>query len=924
MKKCILLLLIILCISVNGFAQKTISGVVSDGSGEPIIGATVVVKNTTRGAVTNLNGEYSLVIPENADTLVFSFIGKLTEEINVENQTKINITLLDDILNLEDVVVVAYGFQKKESVVGAISQVKSEELVSSGVPNIANAITGKLSGVVTLETSGQPGETDATNIFIRGRSTWNSADPLVMVDGIERTLTDIDPNDVESISVLKDASATAVYGTKGANGVILITTKRGRTGKAEISASVTQTFKQPTSIPKYYDAYSTLSIANEAKKNDNNWGGLTSQEELEYYRSQDLPYQYPSVNFYDALLKDYGLSTNASVNLSGGTDFVKYFTSVGFLHEGDILDTEKDGFYDPRHYYDRYTVRSNLDFNLTQTTTLSTNISGSLQMQNQPIMFQQIFWGNMMAGDVTNGPVYYPAELLEQFPDPLDPDANEDRLVHRDDNPYTLLYGGEVKEQLNGGFQKRSTNKLDNDIILDQKLDFILEGLSVSGKISFSTQTIYLKKYSRELAGYKLNPDSSWTRFPDYDTQTDPFRLTEDDLVSNGSTYFRKLYYEMRMNYDRTFGSHYVTAMGLFYRRKNDIRNIEPFKTEAWSGRATYSYALKYLFEFNIGYTGSEQFAPANRFGLFPAFAVGWNIAEENFVKNNLPFLNKLKLRYSYGKTGNDNASARWLYYSTWEEFPARGNFAYTNYPVWGTADAVFGGSPSTEWEADHGYDEGKAANKTAQWEEAVKNNFGIEVRLFNNTFNFSIDWFKEERDNILMEPSTIPTWVRVDFKPLNIGQTKNHGYEIEASYQNRTGFGLGYGISGNMSWNENRVIFRDDAPYLPDYQKASGFPIGVGKGPWFDDYYRSLDEAVNLLHYRETPNAIEGDARFVDYNADGVIDGLDDVPYPELTIPQYNYGITINFDYKGFALNVLVQGMKGKSSIFRNITDSK
>jgi len=887
------------------FAQVVIQGKVVDKAGESIPGVNIIVVGTTTGTVTDIDGNFS-ISAKPSDVLQISFIGYETQLIEIGSKTNLDITLLTLQQQIDEVMVVGYGTQKKESVVGAITQIGSEQLVTSGVQDVAQAITGKLSGVVTLQNTGQPGA-DSPSIMIRGKSTWNDSAPLIMVDGIERSFDNIDPNEIETISVLKDASATAVYGSKGANGVILVTTKRGFLSKPSVNFTFSQGFKQATRIPEHIDAYTTLQHANVAKKNEQDWVRLTSQEDLMHYKLQDQPYLYPDVNWADVMLKT-GYTTNANVNLRGGSNFVKYFASVGYLHDGDIINTDKQKEFDPTFYSDRFNLRSNLDFKLTNTTTLSSNIAGSVKKRNEMRQFSFQVFEAIFAGSVNYSPVFYGPDALEQYPDVNEPGASGIRYAQGSGsgtNPYTVLRVG--REQTDGSLlQQQNTYtdmNLNTDVVLNQDLNFITKGLKFKALASFTSLAEYMRQYSKKEAAYTLNKDGSWDRYPDYNTDLEPIKYNSDNI----STYYRKLYWELRLNYNRTFAnSHYVTAMATFNRRRNDVGASEPYKTESWAARATYSYKLKYLLELNAGYTGSEQFAPGNRFGFFPAYAIGWNIGEESFVKDNIDFLSKLKIRYSYGKTGNDRTNTRWLYYSSYNHTSSK------------TVNKVtFGGTQASAWTAPGSYSEGEMPNSSAQWEEAEKYNLGFESGLFKNRLNFSVDLFKEDRTGILMVPGVVQTWVQVAFKEQNIGITKTHGYELELRYNDKTSFGLSYYLKSNLSFSENRVVFRDEAPNTPEHLKLRGKPIGRSIAMLSDGLCQSVDDVVNYTPRTGASGIlIEGDIRYIDYNADGKIDNFDMVPVEQTSYPLYNYGISHGAEYKGFSVDLVWQGMLGKSHL--------
>lgn len=905
-----------------GFGQTVVSGrVVDEASGEAIPGVNILEKGTLNGTITNEEGHYEIEVSDPGATLVFSFIGYELVEIGVDSRSTINVSLSSG-LELEEVLVVGFGTQKKESVVGAVSQIEGDVLVSSGTNNVSTAIAGKLSGVVALQSEGKPGE-EEPKIFIRGAATWNSTDPLILVDGIERSSwSDIDPNEIASVSVLKDASATAVYGAKGGNGVILITTKRGISGKPVFNFTYGYGIKQVSDEMTMMDAYQTMIGYNIALKNDNLWDQLVSREMLEHYRRQDEPIRYPSVNWIDELFKT-GQTTHTNLSVRGGTPALDYFVSLGYLYDGDILNLEKQGDFDPRNFYNRYNYRTNLDYKLSGSTTLSLNVSGSVQARNRPSEMNRgahsRVWEGIYTSAVNASPLYYPASVLEEYPDPKEPDAKGIRYpffnngqLH--DNPYSMLN--------TVGFENQDQYILNTDFVFNQDLSMLTEGLSFNASFSYGSNNEYHRIYG-EGSGNQIAPryrltvydDGSylWQRRPDYHEDLPQFIFdAESQRIARQS-----LYYDMRFDYERRFGNdHYVTALAVFRRKQESIGTQEPFKEEAWSGRATYAYKLKYLLETNLGYNGSESFAPGNRFGFFPAFAIGWNIAEEQFVRDRIPFLDRFKIRYSYGEVGVDNVG-RWLYYQSYYESRLADRMIVT-----GNGLGAFGAWYST----NSSYFEGPVANEQAQWETAIKQNLGIEIGIFDE-ISFSLDLFKEDRDNILQTPNTVPEMASIEFKELNLGRTKSHGFEIEVSYDKRLGRDLDISLNGKYSFSENRVLFRDDPEGLPAHQKEEGFPIGLPRTQLSAGRYSSVDDINNYVQPGTNSTAIGeigypslffygiGDEMYVDYNGDGIIDSNDAVADLYPSYPGSHFAFTARIGWRGFSIRTLVTGQMGKTS---------
>lgn len=925
-KKFIIFTIIHLCFLYSAFGQMAIKGtVVNADNGETLPGVNVIEKGTTNGTITDMDGNYRIIVSDQAKELSFTFVGydNYIEQIN--GRSEINVELSAGI-TIDELVVVGYGTQKKESVVGAITQVDGDKLVSSGTNNISTAIAGKLSGVVTLQTDGKPGE-EEPNIYIRGTATWNGSSPLILVDGIQRTSwADIDPNEIASISVLKDASATAVYGAKGGNGVILIKTKQGKKGAPKYTFSYAYGMKSVSEDLDYLDAYTTLTRFNTALKNDNLWNLLYSEEALEHYRLQDEPYVYPSVNWIEEMYTT-GYSNNANLSVTGGSEAINYFVSLGYFRDGDILNLEKKGDFDPRNYYNRYNLRTNLDFKLTKTTTISTKLSGSNQKRNRPSVMNRgghsPVWSAIYTSAVNSSPVYYPASILEEYPDPNDPGADELRYAfynngHIFNNPYSMIY--------TTGFENENEMNINTDVILDQDLDFLTKGLKFKASISYGTNTEYNRQYgggafSQLIPTYHLtvNEDDSymWSRQPLYHEDVPAMNFGGESLTK----FFRTLYYDAHLNYNRTFNMHHnVTALAVFRRKQINRGSQEPFKEEAWSGRLTYSFMGKYLFETNLGYTGSEQFAPGMRFGFFPAYALGWNVHRERFFANNFESINKFKMRYSYGKVGIDNG-ARWLYYQNYST--GSGNWLNSG---------AFGADGTYDRYGDNYYQEGKIANNVVTWETAIKQNLGFELQFFKK-LDLSIDFFKETRDDILEEPHTIPLYTGLKFKELNIGKTKSHGYEIELGLQHQFSKDFSINVITMMSYAENRVLFRDDPPNMPEYQKQAGYPIGqprelisAGRFESVDDINNYTQPGTSQSSYTSAgyPNIYFygiGDEKFVDYNGDGIINGNDIVAYGYPLYPKYHASFSLLLQYKGFELNTLFAGQFLKTSGLGDVT---
>ncbi len=876
-------------------ARKKVSGEIAGPDGKAVPGAAVSVKDHPEygGALSDADGRFRIDVPEDV-TLLVSFLGYETEEISVREQPMpLLIQLRDADTKIEDVVVIGYGIQRKESVVGAISQIDNKALVNSGTTNISNALTGKLSGVTTIASSGQPGENDAT-IFIRGVSSWNGSKPLVMVDGVERDFADLDPNEIETISVLKDASATAVFGAKGANGVIIVTTKVGQTGRPKMNLSIDYGMDIPSNLPKHISSYTTAQLYNVAKKNTDDWS-LYTDRELEEFRNPSSPInslRYPDNDWFDLLMKNCASTVNANFNMSGGTDRVKYFVSLGYSHEGSIIKQLHE-YKNTTFTYDRINYRSNLDFKVTKSTSLSVKVGGTLGIKQNPnqqsvgALFNTFYSASPMVY-----PAYYPAWALEEIPDPDYPDASGTRLAYAEGNvywknPYATLSSAD--------FSQTTRNKLFTDAILNQKLDFITKGLSVNAKVSLST---YYSRVSQKAEqsypqfqidwdAYDTGVGNPWTRlnFSSDSLYEDPIYSVSQGTLQN--TYYTTFYWEGSLNYNRKFGRHSVTALLLFNQRENLQQTDYAYRTQGLVGRVTYDFGHKYLFEANIGYTGSEQFSPKNRYGFFPSVAVGYVVSQEKFWKESLPWWSKFKLRYSDGLVGNDQTSSRWLYYSSYSK------------------------------DHDGYYVEDAVANDEARWETARKRDLGIEMGWLDDQLTLNVDLFDEQRKDMLIAP-VIPILVGTSFKQVNHGAMKKHGLEIELGFKRTTRYGLRYNIDLMASFNENRITDYEDAPYKPDYQKYAGSPYqGQRTGTSLVDggYYTSVNDIHTYPSYTDTwtGNLFPGCYKFLDYNGDGSINN-EDLHYIEgSAYPPVTYSIRGGLGYKGFEFSVLLYGNQGK-----------
>ncbi len=891
-----------------------VKGRVTDDSGEPLSGVNVIIKGANTGTITDINGNYTLTVKNKDVILVFSYIGYLSQEKQVGSKTTIHAVLSEDVKALEEVVVVGYGQQKKQTVVGAVSSVSNEILQrTGGVTNLAQALTGQLSGVTTMLSTGEPGNDDP-KILIRGMSTWNNSDPLILVDGVERKMNDIDVNEVESVSVLKDASATAVFGVKGAEGVILITTKRGKISKPTLSVEANTSVKYLSQTPEIMDSYEGLmyrntAIEHELPVKEDGWGYYTPISRLNRYRKPQAPgdeYIFPNVDWKKAMVKDFALSHRVNLNITGGTDFAKYFGSLSYTHDGDLMNSglENGKGYRSQWGYDRINFRTNIDFNLTPTTIFTTNISGYVGTKTESFFSQS-------NESIFNG--FYklsPSAFPVQFQDGTwgyTPNANEA-------NPVAALS--------NTGLEKIIRTQTNTDFKLKQLLDFITPGLSAQATFSYDNlfyssggiydNSNYVSKYIDPTIIYKqpgesednyifYNPKSG---INDFDFFTQPVEYLSEGIRTSDpfgrrndlNSAYRKMFYQFQIDYARNFEKHAVTATAVMNREQYAQGSSFPTYREDWVARVTYNYDEKYLFESNAAYNGSEQFAKKYRFGFFPSAGLGWMASKEQFLKD-VSWLDKLKMRYSIGKTGNDRFnSPRWAYDTNWT-----------------IEESTPFGTPTYGYSPYHQYAESVIGNPNLHWEVSLKQNLGIELATFKNRINLNVELFKDNRDDIFISAAqrNVPAYFGASPVAANLGKTETKGYEIEFKFNNTTRSGLHYWFYWTYTHAIDEIIYIEDPELTPAYQKKAGYQISQTRTDIHDGYLDNWDDVYGSV-FLETDNQykLPGDVRVVDYNGDGVIDSYDAVPYGYPERPQNTYNFSFGVDYKGFSANLQFYGV--------------
>jgi TonB-linked SusC/RagA family outer membrane protein len=872
-----------------------VTGTVKDEAGEVLIGVSVVEKGTRNGIPTDVNGAFALTVAQNA-VLQISYLGYIAQEIPVSGQTNLNITLQEDSEQLEEVVVVGYGSQRKESVVAAISQVNSKELLKSPAGNISQAIAGKIPGVITSQSSGAPGADDA-QVFIRGRATFaGDGQPLILVDGIERPYSQIAPDDIETISVLKDASATAVYGVRGANGVMLITTKRGRDTKPVVSLTANYQTQTPTRRDSYLNSYESVMLLEEALAND----GLPSQfssADLDMYRKSSAgelsgidQLLYPDVDWYDEILNNSAPAQRYNLSIQGGTKRMRYYASGEYYDQQGLyknLSTDRYGNKSNTSYR-RYAFRANMDFLLTKELTMSVNFGTRFEERNGPNVSGTSI---LDVKDVVERAVFYE---LNHTPGWLFPVSYN---ITDGETPM-VLYGGSSQYQNNiagrmakAGFYKVSNTINETNFIADYKMDWLTPGLRAKGMVSFDYDSYYDRKFTANFATYELNDRANYESILAYN------RFNSDGELSYGGKDQKttmKLYMEYSLNYARKFGKNDVTAMALYnqndYRYQADLAQ----RYQGIVGRITYGYDDRYLAEFNAGYNGSENFMKGRRFGFFPSVSAGWRLSNESFMQPYSGWLDNLKIRASYGQVGNDvymigNVRQRFLYEDKWIQLGNAYYFGTTGYT---------------------GIYEGQYPNYGVTWERANKYNLGVDFSLLKNLLSGSIDIFTEQRDNILTEYLTRPQWVGVVMAAGNLGKTKNGGYELELRHIKQINDDFDYSIGLTYSHAANEVIDMDEPELKTGYRKRESHPIEQYFGLVSEGFVTAADLANPGFPVSTYGEVKVGDLKYRDMNGDGFIDDRDETFIGYSNIPENTYALTLGANYKRFGLSVMFQGV--------------
>lgn len=931
---------------------KAVKGTVVDETGEPVIGATVLVVggSASQGTITDMDGNFSINV-KSGQKLKITYIGFDESIVAAKDGMKVQMKT-SGAVSLNTVEVVAYGVQKKVTMTGAISSVKSEDLVRTSVGSVNNVLGGQLSGVTTVQYSGEPGD-DAAEIFVRGKATWGDSQPLIQVDGVERTMADIDPNEIESVTVLKDASATAVFGVRGANGVVLITTKRGSQGKAKISVSTSWTALSPTKMVEQASSLEYANFYNQMSENDY-WqtanlavanGKYASLEAymaekpfsksfsdaiIQKFATGSDPIRFPNTRWAEYIMKDVTLQQQHNLNISGGTDRVKYFISTGYYSQ-DGLFKEFGANYDFGYQYHRFNYRSNLDLKATKTTTLSFNVAGNVSNADKP------YTGSGAAGLIKQ--IYYATPFSS-------PGIIDNKLVYcttdYTDGLKLPFVGGDGMGYYGKGFMQTNINKIQMDLVLDQKLDFITKGLSFKAKGSYNSAYTISKQGNCQVATYNplvqydeqgnviYNADGTpYIVYRQNDNDTDP-----SYSASQGKA--RDWYLEGSFNYSRVFGKHTVNALMLYNQSKQYYYSYTSYPDVPRSyvglvGRVTYDYANRYMAEFNVGYNGSENFAPGRRFGTFPAGSIGWIISEEKFWKPISKIASFFKLRASWGLVGNDKTfdKIRFMYLA--DPYITGSYGLVNNMSNWAdTYGYLFGNAQSGTVQGTSsiaGAYESIKNNPDIGWEKAFKQDYGFDLYFFGDRFKTTFDYYREHRTDILVRDATVPSSIGFTMPYTNAGETKAWGWELSLGYNDKIGKNFRFWGKLNLSYNQNEIIEMKEEPQKNDYMLAKGHRIGARSMYKFWKYYEGEQTKAGYEQTFGTPfpqqritNLQPGDCVYVDLDGDGKIDPNDmtrDNGYTD--DPEYMAGLTLGFNYKRLTFNMQ---LTGAWNVSRYITD--
>lgn len=869
----------LLMLATSGYAQQAATGKVSDEGGVFLPGVNVLIKGTSTGVSTDADGNYTLMV-KNDDVLIFSFIGYASQEVAVASRTVIDVVLVPDITSLQEVVVVGYGEQRKSNVTSAVSAVSSKELKQSPVANMSNALIGRVPGLIATQRSGEPGA-DGSNLLIRGISTTGDNAPLIVVDGIPRSFSQIDPNEVESITVLKDASAAAVFGVRGANGVIMVTTKRGQIGKPSLSYTSRYDWQVPTRLPDFLDSYNYALLYNEARTNQGQ-APLFSDAALEAYKTGSDRDAYPNTDWVDEVLKSSAMQQYHNVNLSGGADKINYFVSLGYF--------DQDGLYKSTNFK-RYNFRANVDADVTNTTKFSIDIAGRQEDRDYPGTSAGTIFSRVMRNLPTAAAVY----------------SNGLPGHYAGNNP--------VLDVTKSGYAKDVNNVFVSNLRIVQQLPFV-KGLSLKGTLAFDKGLRNVKNWSTPYTYYS------------YNSTTQVFTPNTPGPASLTETYsqYTSLTTEASINFARTIRKHDLSAMVLLTQTQNKSKNfnagrinfitnsVDQFVTgsdenqsafgsadetarRGYIGRLTYGYGGKYLLEANFRYDGSENFPKDKRWGFFPSLALGWRVSEEPWFQNiGGNVIDNLKLKASWGKLGND-AIGRFRYISTYDFSDAY----------------VFGEDPVVA----KSLIQGALPNENITWENASMTNIGFELALWNGKITAEADYFFKRTEDILGTRNlSVPVSSGILLPVENIRIVDNRGFDFVVSHQQTIGE-VGYVVRLNTTFAKNKLVYADEPENTNPLRRVTGKSLNQFIGYVAEGLFQSDDEIAAAPN--QGPGVKPGDIRYKDLDGNNIINGEDQTYIGRSRTPEMVYGISVGVNYKNFDLSVLFQGAERVNAYVAN-----
>ena len=886
--------------------KRKISGRVTDIKGEPLIGVNVTVDGDANGSITNMDGLYEIFVTKKSVVLKFTYIGFKTSEIRTNASTNIyDVTLEEQVNELEETVIVGYGTQRKISNIGAQSSMKMEDIKTPSA-SLTTTLAGRLAGVVAVQRTGEPGK-DAADIWIRGISTPNTSSPLVLVDGVERSFNDIDPEDIESLTTLKDASATAVYGVRGANGVILIKTKPGKVGKPTVSADYYESFTRFTKMVDLADGITYMNAANEAMRNDGIATKYTEDQIRNTIAGKD-PYLYPNVDWLKEIFNDWGHNRRVNVNVRGGSEKVAYYASVSYFNETGMTVTDKNiNTYDSKMKYSRYNFTTNLNIDVTPTTKVEIGAQGYLGEGNYPAISSADLYNAAMS----ISPVEYPKMFFVNG-EAFVPGTSTNNNFN---NPYS--------QATRRGYDNLTKNQIYSNLRVTQDLDMLTKGLKLTAMYAFDVYNEIHVHQDRAESTYNFLD----TSVP-YDMNGQPIlqRIYEGSNVlsyKQETSGNKKTYLEASLNYDRTFNDdHRVSALFLFNQQskllypKGTLEDAIPYRMMGIAGRATYSWKDRYFAEFNIGYNGAENFSPKHRFGTFPAFGVGWVVSNEKFWQPLSKAVSFLKIRYTDGKVGNSEVSDRRFMYL--DQMKENGDYGYKF------------GPNGTKWS---GYETVNMAVDLI-WEESRKQDLGIDLKLFNDDLSIVFDLFKERRENILLKREhSIPSFLGYNTSAPygNIGIIENKGFDGTIEYNKRINKDWVIALRGNVTFNKDKWIQGELPEQKYEWMNQYGRNINGAKGYVAEGLFTQAEiddmarwESLSAANKAITPKPFAsqfgtvkaGDIKYKDLNNDGQIDAYDQTYISRGDVPTTVYGFGFTVGWKDLSVGMMFQGVAGAERV--------